>query len=313
MHLQSANVAGFDPVLISLIRRSMPQPDRIRHLRRSANEWSYWTDLRNALPLRMTRLVPRPSSMKSIPPSLVRTVPIPSLSGFSDGAAGMGTDATRSGTNPGVLNPAGSANPLAYNVGQGMTTAELSTPEMVLLTTSTRCILDREGHRNCKSRALESRVLLRTRTRPQGIHGLNAELNWQTFCLPRFSLRSTAKSSEPSTRLTTRVQLQTLLTQVLSTSTLTPTVVGLLRSSRVFCSKSAHDANAIAQGTRRGKGNTIICSADVASALTMAGVLDYNPCTQQRSNVDDTGNTFAGVLQGKYQCLHRSLCCKRCF
>jgi len=61
------------------------------------------------------------------------------------------------------------------------------------------------------------------------------------------------------------------------------------------------DANAIAQRTRRGKGNTIICSADVASALTMAGVLDYTPALNANLNVDDTGNTFAGVLQGKYK------------
>jgi hypothetical protein len=61
------------------------------------------------------------------------------------------------------------------------------------------------------------------------------------------------------------------------------------------------DANAIAQRTRRGKGNIILCSADVASALTMAGVLDYTPALNANLNVDDTGNTFAGVLQGKYK------------
>jgi len=61
------------------------------------------------------------------------------------------------------------------------------------------------------------------------------------------------------------------------------------------------DANAIAQRTRRGKGNMILCSADVASALTMAGVLDYTPALNANLNVDDTGNTFAGVLAGKFR------------
>ena len=61
------------------------------------------------------------------------------------------------------------------------------------------------------------------------------------------------------------------------------------------------DANRIAQRTRRGKGNMILCSADVASALTMAGVLDYTPALNSNLQVDDTGNTFAGVLQGKYR------------
>jgi len=44
-----------------------------------------------------------------------------------------------------------------------------------------------------------------------------------------------------------------------------------------------------------------MCSADVASALTMAGVLDYTPALNANLQVDDTGNTFAGVLQGKYR------------
>ena len=61
------------------------------------------------------------------------------------------------------------------------------------------------------------------------------------------------------------------------------------------------DANVIAQDTRRGKGNFIICSADVASALAMSGVLDYTPALSTDLNVDDTGNTFAGTLNGRYK------------
>ena len=60
------------------------------------------------------------------------------------------------------------------------------------------------------------------------------------------------------------------------------------------------EANQIAKGTRRGKGNIVICSSDVASALQMAGVLDYAPALNSNNlNVDDTGNTFAGVLNGR--------------
>ena len=59
------------------------------------------------------------------------------------------------------------------------------------------------------------------------------------------------------------------------------------------------DANEIAKATRRGKGNVMICSSDVASALSMAGVLDYTPAMSTNLNVDDTGNTFAGVLNGR--------------
>jgi hypothetical protein len=61
------------------------------------------------------------------------------------------------------------------------------------------------------------------------------------------------------------------------------------------------DANHIGQDTRRGKGNFIVCSSDVASALSMAGVLDYAPALSTSLNVDDTGNTFAGVLNGRFR------------
>jgi hypothetical protein len=61
------------------------------------------------------------------------------------------------------------------------------------------------------------------------------------------------------------------------------------------------EANKIAKDTRRGKGNIIICSADVASALSMTGSLDHAPALKDNLNVDDTGNTFAGVLNGRYK------------
>jgi hypothetical protein len=59
------------------------------------------------------------------------------------------------------------------------------------------------------------------------------------------------------------------------------------------------ECNAIAKGTRRGKGNILIVSSDVASALSMAGVLDYTPALQTNLNVDDTGNTFCGTMHGR--------------
>ena len=61
------------------------------------------------------------------------------------------------------------------------------------------------------------------------------------------------------------------------------------------------EANAIAQQTRRGRGNFILCSSDVASALAMAGILDYAPALSTGLNVDEASTTFAGVLNGKYK------------
>jgi hypothetical protein len=59
------------------------------------------------------------------------------------------------------------------------------------------------------------------------------------------------------------------------------------------------EANAIARQTRRGKGNIVVCSSDVASAMAMAGVLQYTPALQADLQVDDTGNTFAGLLHNR--------------
>ena len=59
------------------------------------------------------------------------------------------------------------------------------------------------------------------------------------------------------------------------------------------------ESNVIAKETRRGKGNFMICSSDVASSLAAAGMLDYTPALSTNLNVDDTGNTFAGVMNGR--------------
>ena len=61
------------------------------------------------------------------------------------------------------------------------------------------------------------------------------------------------------------------------------------------------EANLIGQQTRRGRGNFVICSSDVASALAMAGVLDYAPAISANLNVDETATTFAGVLNGRFK------------
>ena len=66
-----------------------------------------------------------------------------------------------------------------------------------------------------------------------------------------------------------------------------------------FIFQIERDANVIAKQTRRGKGNVLIVSSDVASAMAMAGVLSYTPALSADLQVDDTGNTFAGLLHGR--------------
>ena len=126
-------------------------------------------------------------------------------------------------------------------------------------------------------------------------------LSWQTFCQLRSSQKSTVKSSEPSTRLLRLVLKLTLLTTGIFDLDVDSNGRWSVEKFKGLIFQIERDANRIAQETRRGKGNMILCSADVASALTMAGVLDYTPALNANLNVDDTGNTFAGVLAGKYR------------
>ena len=75
--------------------------------------------------------------------------------------------------------------------------------------------------------------------------------------------------------------------------------VGVQRSSKVSEYTSTEKQTLIAKETRRGKGNVVICSSDVATALAAAGTLDYSPAITSNLQVDDTGNTFAGLLNGR--------------
>ena len=103
--------AGFDPVLISLIRRSMP--NLVAYDLAGVQPMTVLLDSSSrCVPVRRISLEARPSSMKSIPHSLVRTQVSTERNGFSDAAAGLGTT-SQSGTNPGVLNPVGSASSTA--------------------------------------------------------------------------------------------------------------------------------------------------------------------------------------------------------
>ena len=151
-----------------------------------------------------------------------------------------------------------------------------------------------------KSRALKAEYSLELAQDLKAIHGLNAEGNSQTFSALRFLLRSTVKSSEPSTRLLSKVLYNTATAGVFDLD-IDSNGRWSVEKFKGLLFQIERDANAIAQRTRRGKGNIIMTSADVASALTMAGVLDYTPALNANLNVDDTGNTFAGVLQGKYR------------
>ena len=152
-----------------------------------------------------------------------------------------------------------------------------------------------------KSRALKAEYSLELAQDLKAIHGLNAEAELANILsteilaeINREIIRTIYKIAKPGAQANTATA-GTFDLDVDSNGRWS------VEKFKGLIFQIERDANAIAQQTRRGKGNMILCSADVASALTMAGVLDYTPALNANLNVDDTGNTFAGVLQGKYK------------
>jgi hypothetical protein len=298
----SSPVAGFDPVLISLIRRSMPnlvaydlagvQPMngptglifamRSRYATQSGDE-AFYDEARTAY-----------SGQGST---------FAETDGWTDptGAVGLGTT-NQQGSNPGLLNPIGSATGTTYNVGQGMRTDEAEA-----LGTSGGAQFNEMAFSiekvtvTAKSRALKAEYSLELAQDLKAIHGLNAEAELA-------NILSTEILAEIN-----REVIRTIYNVAETGATVNTATAGTfdldvdsngrwsVEKFKGLIFQIERDANQIAQRTRRGKGNMIMCSADVASALTMAGVLDYTPALNANLNVDDTGNTFAGVLQGKYR------------
>ena len=302
-------VAGFDPVLISLIRRSMP------------NLVAY--DLAGVQPMNgPTGLI---FAMRSRYTNQSGTEALfdeadTAFSGQNDGGdleqglytgqasdgqtVGFGTGAQKTneaGTNPALLTNQTAAQ-LAYNVGQGMHTGDAedlgdgSGDQFNQMAFSIEKVTV-----TAKSRALKAEYSLELAQDLKAIHGLNAEAELANILsteilaeINREVIRTIYKAAEPGAQTNTATAGTFDLDVDSNGRWSVEKFKGLLFQIE-------REANAIAQRTRRGKGNMILCSADVASALTMAGVLDYTPALNANLNVDDTGNTFAGVLQGKYR------------
>ena len=301
----SSPVAGFDPVLISLIRRSMP------------NLVAY--DLAGVQPMNgPTGLIfAMRSKFKSMDGSeALFDEADTSFSGQNSGfdiegtryvsggggeAVGFGTTGPTSASNPGLLNPEGSQTATTYPVGQGMGTAEsedlgTSGDEFNQMAFSIEKVTV-----TAKSRALKAEYSLELAQDLKAIHGLNAEAELANI----LSTEILAEINREVIRTVYKAAKSGAQANVASNGTFDLDVDSNGRWSvekfKGLIFQIERDANAIAKETRRGKGNMILCSADVASALTMAGVLDYTPALNANLNVDDTGNTFAGVLQGKYR------------
>jgi len=275
------NVAGFDPVLVSMIRRSMP------------NLVAY--DLAGVQPM-------------SGPTGLIFA-----MRATYDNQAGAETfynevdsghsanGAAPVGDNPAVLNDAGGAQ-TNYTATGGMSTA--TSEDLGDGTAFNEMGLSIEKISvTAKSRALKAAYSIELAQDLRAIHGLDAEAELANILsaeilaeinreVVRTIYKSAKSGAQDDTANAGRFDMDVDSNGRWS-----------VEKFKGLMFQIERDANAIARETRRGKGNTIMCSADVASALAAAGQLDYAPALEgnNRLAVDETGNTFAGVLNGRYR------------
>ena len=300
----TGNVAGFDPVLISLIRRSMP--NLVAYDLAGVQPMSGPTGLIFAMRSQYVGTgndTGRTEAFYNEANSAFSGMgaSFNNTSGFGNTSVGFGTT-NQIGTNPSVLNPTSSATSTDYNTGQGMETDQAEklggTDEQQF---NQMAFSIEKVTVTARSRALKAEYSLELAQDLKAIHGLNAEAELA-------NILSTEILAEINREVIRTIYKTAEQGAVSNTATAGIFDLDIDSNGRWSVEKFKgllfqieRDANAIAQRTRRGKGNIILCSADVASALTMAGVLDYTPALNANLNVDDTGNTFAGVLQGKYR------------
>jgi hypothetical protein len=302
-------VAGFDPVLISLIRRSMP------------NLIAY--DIAGVQPMSgPTGLIFAMRSMYDGPEGPNEALfdeADSSFSGQLGGLTGTGTThpnvpgATPTDLDPGLLDsafdpgtgsapPAGDAtgyDPVLADLGSQIGTGDLEEAgeagkEFRQMGFSIEKVVV-----EAKGRALKAQYSMELAQDLRAIHGLDAEAELANI----LSSEILAEINREVVRTVYRTALPGAQNNVNAAGTFDLDLDSNGRWSvekfKGLLFQIERDCNAIAQLTRRGKGNMIICSADVASALTMAGVLDYTPALNANLNVDDTGNLFAGTINGK--------------
>ena len=292
--------AGFDPVLISLIRRSMP--NLVAYDLAGVQPMSGPTGLIFAMRSRYSTQSGTEAFYNEADTAFSgQNAGLGATTGWANEAAGIGTT-SQTGTNPAVLNPTSAAKNLLYNVGEGMRTdyAEKLAGSGDDAFNQMAFSIEKVTV-TAKSRALKAEYSLELAQDLKAIHGLNAEAELANI----LSTEILAEINREVIRTIYKVAEQGAVSNVATAGEFDLDIDSNGRWSvekfKGLLFQIERDANAIAQRTRRGKGNIIMCSADVASALTMAGVLDYTPALNANLNVDDTGNTFAGVLQGKYR------------
>ena len=282
----------WDPILISLVRRAMP------------NLIAY--DVCGVQPMTgPTGLIfaMRSSFLSQDGAEALVDEAMPGKAGASNqnlaGTIGGG-DVGATETNPAVLNDSPSAG--TYVSATGMTTAQAEALGDSATNAFAQMAFSIEKSTvTAVSRALKAEYTMELAQDLKAIHGLDAETELANIL-----------SSEILAEINREV-VRSLYVTAVAGAQVNTTTAGIfdldtdsngrwsVEKFKGLMFAIERDANAIGQQTRRGKGNMIICSADVASALQMAGVLDYTPALNNSLNVDDTTTTFAGVMNGRFK------------
>ena len=295
-----ASVANWNPVLIALVRRAMP------------NLVAY--DICGVQP--MTGPTGLIFAMKSVFQKTKAGVAVGAEALFNEAPVGFSGDSATPAN--GALGPSGLAGTLDGDndstiidsegdhvpyMGDAYTTAEaevLSTGSSPTETIAEMGFTIEKATVTAKSRALKANYTIELAQDLKAIHGLDAETDLANILsteilseINREVVRTVNRQAKIGSRQTSN---QTLGIFDLSTDADGRWSVEKYKG---LIMQIEREANVIAKETRRGKGNFILCSSDVAAALNAAGMLDYTPALSANLNVDDTGNTFAGTLNGR--------------
>lgn len=271
----TGTVAGYDPVLISLVRRAMPQ--MIAY------------DICGVQP--MTQPTGLIFAMKSRYSSQDGTEAL-----FNEADTGFAGDGTsQSDLSPwtgSVTTGRGITTAAAERLGQGGT-GDGDFAQMAFSIEKTSVV--------AKTRALKAEYSIELAQDLKAVHGLDAEGELSNI-LSAEILAEINREVIRTIYQTAKVGAQ-VGTAAAGIFDLDVDANGRwsVEKFKGLMFQIEREANAIAQQTRRGRGNFILCSSDVASALAMAGVLDYAPALSTGLNVDEASTTFAGVLNGKYK------------
>jgi len=266
----NAQMAGYDPVLIALVRRAAPQ--LIAY------------DIAGVQP--MTQPTGLIFAMKSRYTSQSGTEAL-----FNEADTDFAGTGTHAGSNP----VSGT-----YTTGTGITTANAE--DLGGATTFNQMAFSIEKTTvTAQTRALKAEYTVELAQDLKAVHGLDAEGELS-------NILSSEIQAEINREVVRTVYAAAKTGAEVNTATAGTFDMDVDSNGRWSVEKFKgllfqieREANAIAQTTRRGRGNFIICSSDVASALAMAGVLDYAPALSTGLNVDEASTTFAGVLNGKYK------------